>query len=596
MHTKNKLINSFKDMKIRKKLIISYVIVVLMPISIVGIYLTSGMRNMVIDKTISEVNVNIDRIQDRLSEVIKIANDVSDRIYFNEKLRDIVSTQYKSVEDVVNVYTNNAVFDEYMRYYKEIKSIRFYVYNETMLDDSQYIKVTDDIKKTDWYKNAVERNGGIIWAYKYDEILRQNCLSLIRLIKYDDRNNLGVLVINISEDSLRNIINDEPFHIIISVNDGTIIIDNNNSSLVGSPVKLLDSNRLKSDMKNYKLTGKYNNEKCNIIINTFAVEKAPINYFQIFTIVPIVDITNSANKISFRGFFIIGLSFILAFGLIIIFADTISKRIILLRKEMHKVVSGDFNIRKSIDGKDEIGELYDDLYKMMESIKQLIDEVYIQKLQKEQLKSKQKEVEFKMLASQINPHFLYNTLETIRMKAYCSGQKEIANIVKMLGKIMRRNLEVGHKSVPLQSEIDLVKNYLEIQKLRFGDKVDYSINILTDISSYDVLPLLLQPIVENAFVHGLEGKEGTGNIDITINKKDKFLVIEVADNGLGIQKDKLDYLIKKINDFGDDINKSIGLSNVNQRIRLCYGENYGINIESKLNEGTKVSILLPENK
>lgn len=596
MNIKSKFIGSLKDMKIRKKLIVSYVIVVLIPILIVGIYLTMDMRKMVVDKTMGEANVNNDRIQDRLTEIIKIATDVSDRLYFDENLKSMVLREYKSVEETVNVYRQNPIFDEYMRYYKEIEGIRFYVDNETMLDDSQFIKTTEDIRKKDWYKKALERNGGIIWAYRYDEIVRQNYLSLIRLIRYDSKNNLGVLVINISKDRLSSIINDEPFHTVISINEGTVIIDNKDSSMIGNEISLLPAGKLKSDMKNYKIDKTYNDEKCSIIINSFSVEKAAKNHFQIYAIVPIADITRKASEISLRGFSIIGLSFVLALGLIVIFANTISKRIILLRKEMHKVVSGDFNIRKGTEGKDEIGELYDDLYKMIESIKQLIDEVYIQKIQKEQLKSKQKEVEFKMLASQINPHFLYNTLETIRMKAFCSGEKEIAHIVKMLGKIMRRNLEAGHKSVSLQSEVDLVKSYLEIQKLRFGEKVDYSINILTDISSYEVLPLLFQPIIENAFVHGLESKEGNWYIEVTIKEKDEFLIVEVSDNGLGIEKDKLDYLNKKINDFGDDVKKSIGLSNVNQRIKLCYGENYGINIESNLNEGTKVSIFLPRNK
>jgi two-component system, sensor histidine kinase YesM len=595
-NNKMKIIIKLKDrinnLKIRRKLIFSYVIVVLLPVLIVGIYLTSGMRKMVMDKAVNEAYTNADRIQYRLTEVIKIVNDVSDRIYFNERLRNIVRKQYKSTAEAVNVYNDNPIFDEYMRYYKEIASIRFYVDNETMLDDSQFIKTTEDIRKTSWYKEAIEGSGRITWTYRYDEIVRQNYLSLTRVVRYDNVNRLGVLVININEESLRAIIKDEPFNTILSINNGTVVTSNDKES--GKDISsLVSSEQLLSSRKNYKFTQDYKKQKSNIIMNSFAVEKSSSSYFQILTIMPIRQITNNANQISFRAFSIIALSLIIAILLIVIFSKTFSDRIIMLRGVMRRVVSGDFNIEEHIAGEDEIGELYEDLHKMMESIKQLINEVYLEKLQKEQLSNKQREVEFKMLASQINPHFLYNTLETIRMKALISGQKELANTVKMLGKIMRRNLEAGQNLVPLQSEIELMKGYLDIQKLRFGDRINYSIQVLADIEHYEVLPLLLQPIVENAFVHGLEGKEGQGIIDIVINEDEDLLVIDVIDNGLGIDEERLNYVYRKINNLSEGSKKSIGLSNVNQRIRLCYGEGYGIKVTSQKGQGTKVSIYLP---
>ena len=179
----------------------------------------------------------------------------------------------------------------------------------------------------------------------------------------------------------------------------------------------------------------------------------------------------------FNSIIAIVATIILALIVIIYFSKNISKRIDILRREMHRVVNGDFYIMKSIDGTDEIGQLYQDLNTMIESINKLIDEVYVEKIQKEQLRASQKEAEFKMLANQINPHFLYNTLETIRMKAYCNGDKEIADIVKKLGKIMRRNLEVSGKMVTLKSELELIDSYLQIQAMRFEGMVKYELNV-----------------------------------------------------------------------------------------------------------------------
>lgn len=588
-------IKRFNDMKIRRKLMLIYIIVVLIPILIVGLYLTNSMRSMVLEKSIGEARTNNDRIQYRLNEIIKIANDVSDRVYFNEKLRNIVVRRYTSAADVVKVYNENPIFDEYLRYYKEIVSIRFYVENQTMLDNSQFTKVNQAIRESDWYNEALKNDGRITWTYKNDEIVGKDFLSLIRLVKDDKRNKIGVLVININENNLNALLKDEPFESMIAINEGKVVMSQN-SKLKGSLVEVLSREELVSRKEHYIVEKEYNGKKSSIIMNSFSPEKASTNHFQILMVMPIESVTNKTNQISMRGISIMLANLVLSIVLISIFSKWFSERVILLRKEMHKVVSGDFDIKENIEGKDEIGELYEDLNKMMQAIKQLIHEVYVEKLQKEQLKNRQKEAQFKMLASQINPHFLYNTLETIRMKAFVKGDHETAKIVKMLGKIMRRNLEVGDKPISLESEVELVKSYLEIQKMRFGEKINYTIQVLCDISKYYILPLLLQPIVENAFVHGLENKQGNGNIDITVKAENEIFVISVKDDGLGIQEERLEYLNKCLEDFNSNGKKSIGISNVNQRIKLYYGEEYGIRLESKFNEGTEVIITLPTHK
>ena len=208
----------------------------------------------------------------------------------------------------------------------------------------------------------------------------------------------------------------------------------------------------------------------------------------------------------------------------------------------------------------------------------------------------QQKIQFKMLASQINPHFLYNTLETIRMKLICNGDRETANVIKILGKTIRRMLEVRDETVTLASELEYICYYLEIQRFRFGTRIDYEIKISDDVDTkeYCLLPLLLQPIVENAFIHGLEDKEGGGKITIDIRKKEKVLQILVEDNGKGMAPEKCDSLNSSMKDVENSSTKnSIGLYNVHQRIILYYGQDYGVDISSCLNAGTRVYINLP---
>ena len=588
----DKILRLINNMKIRKKLIGVYIIVVLIPVIIVSIYLTISMRNMVMDRAMEEASKNTDRIQDRLNEVLKIATDVSDRLYFDKGLSNIVLKNYK--EDryaVVNAYNNYQIFDEYLRYYKELQSIRLHVQNETMLDNSQFILSTQEVENTDWHKQAIKSDGRVVWQYVYDNNDKRKYLSLTRLIKMGTAKDWCVLVININDKYLNSIIVDEPFETIGAIDDGKIVMSLNNK-IKEKKVSSFGINSSLQNIKQDKQKITYNEKPSIIISNTFLPNRTS-NKFQVYSVVPIDEIVNKANVASLNVFIIIMLSLVISITLILFLTKILSERIILLRGEMHKVVMGDFNINKNFEGTDEIGELHSDLTIMIESIKLLIHEVYEEKLQKEQLRSRQKEVKFKMLASQINPHFLYNTLETIRMKAHCNGQSEIANIVKILAKLMRRNLEVTNKLVSLESEIELMKNYLIIQKFRFGDRVNFEINILCDIKKYAVIPLLFQPIVENAFVHGLEDKEGAGNLIINLEKIQDYLLISVIDNGVGIEKTKLKAITCGLNNFNDEDKHSIGLCNVNQRIKLLYGEDYGLEIESEVNDGTKVSIKLP---
>ena len=269
-----------------------------------------------------------------------------------------------------------------------------------------------------------------------------------------------------------------------------------------------------------------------------------------------------------------------------------SNRVEALKMQMHNVASGDFSMSYEIGGKDEIADLNYDLCRMVNSMQNLIKEAYDAKIQAEQLKLTQSEAEFKALASQINPHFLYNSLETIRMKAFCSGDKETAALVKKLGKIMRRCLEVKDSAVTLGSELEFTENYLELQKARFGDRISYS--IVNEVEKdYLILPLVIQPVVENAFVHGVESSKVNGKIDIKIRHQGNSVIIDVIDNGCGMSPERLEEIKHKLIENDTSSGKSIGLTNVNSRIKMAYGDSCGLTISSVEGKGTKVSITLP---
>ena len=200
---------------------------------------------------------------------------------------------------------------------------------------------------------------------------------------------------------------------------------------------------------------------------------------------------------------------------IFLFSSYFSKRIITLRETMHNASLGNYDIADTFPGEDEISQVFADLNVMVQDILRKEAEAYEARIRTQELVNRQQKMEFKMLTSQINPHFLYNTLETIRMRSLKAGNREVAEAVKLLGKSMRYVLENTSTSfTTLEKELDYIKTYLAIQRLRFHDRVNYSVRIppQMDVSGYQILPLLLQPIVENAILHGLEEVEQGGHI------------------------------------------------------------------------------------
>ena len=319
-------------------------------------------------------------------------------------------------------------------------------------------------------------------------------------------------------------------------------------------------------------------------------------YYTLVSLQNYQEIMGKINTISLKSYAPVLLGLVISVLMIVIFSAIFGDRLQDLRKQMHLVATGRYNEVKPIDGMDEIAEIYQELEQMMSDIQNLMAHVVEEKVQKEKIHTRQKEVEFKMLASQINPHFMYNTLETIRMKARVNNEPEIEELVKMLAKIMRRNIQVKDQMVTLKSEVELIENYLKIQEYRFGDRIQSEVIIDDGIDlQTKTMPLIIQPFVENAYVHGLEAMTDGGRLVIHISQNEKDIVITICDNGVGMNYYRLGKLRRALH-RGENLDEThIGINNVNQRLKLQYGEEYGIQIKSEENKGTSVEIPIPRD-
>ncbi|MBO7612262.1 MAG: sensor histidine kinase, partial [Treponema sp.] len=462
--------------------------------------------------------------------------------------------------------------------------------NQTIIENAYFTRVTDEIKGKSWYKAAVAASGRPIWVIKNSETLDSQTLALVRALFNRTTGTLtGVLALHLDNRKIEQLVN--------AHKDQTIVLVDGKVAFSSRPFAFREKLSLSTGLN----IGEFKSDnilwgKDRSLTMLYGLYHEYGNSITLAQIIPHKDLESATNFIVLLCVLLMAGCSILSLSLLQIFTRYMAKRVSYLQMQINRIVQNNFELGPRLSGSDEFAEIYDALMATSNNIKTLIDEVYRHKIQREQLLARQNDIRFKMLSNQINPHFLFNSLETIRMQAIEDDNKEVAKTIKLLAKILRHNLSVSNNPVSLKAEIEAVDNYLAIQHLRFADRVKYSIDIHTDISDAVILPLLIQPLVENSFSHGLQDRKIGGLIEISIDtcKDGKVFQISIKDNGCGITKEELAKLKSRLaTGTVENFSSSIGMVNVNQRIKLFYGQDYGLEIESEIEKGTLVTIKIP---
>lgn len=265
---------------------------------------------------------------------------------------------------------------------------------------------------------------------------------------------------------------------------------------------------------------------------------------------------------------------------------SITRPIRKLSEVTDQVAKGDLSVRSDVHSGMEVSALSESLNAMIDKINELLEQVT-----KEQ--TRLRKAEFELLQSQINPHFLYNTLDAIVWLAEAGDQKKVVSMVGSLSDFFRTSLNQGKDIISIKEELQHVRSYLEIQQVRYQDILQYEINVPEELEKYRIPKITIQPLVENALYHGIKNKRGQGKIIVGGRKEKDGFVLWIEDNGIGISRERLLEVQEGIYHKVPTEKDIYGLYNVNERIRLNFGEKYGISIESAYGEGTIVSIHLP---
>ncbi len=580
--------NRLTGIKLRYRMLFVYIVGGALPILVIALYLIQGTSKILIRQSEHAEVTELAAAAQQVREMADTVSTVTKYFYFDPMLEEISQKQYQNYQDMVSDYRNFTSFLDYGRYYNNtIAWMNIYLDNQTIVGNSRFIRVTQEMEREAWYQAAKKRNGGALWRRLPVPSAGYSALSMLRMLKTKKGEDVGILAVYIRPERFQTLLRGRDCDTYVWLNGGILEADLGGTVEPDRIVGLLPD----KDSGQYQQNVFLGKEEYLMTCETVSLPESQ-DYLQIVSLLAYRDILRDVTgQLGKSILFFLG-SAALSVTIILLFSRSFGDRVERFRAQMQKAAEGSFALEKKLGGSDEISELYDYLGTMIYQIQRLLAEVYQEKLHAERLTIQQKDAEFKMLASQINPHFLYNTLETIRMRARRSRQADIEELVKMLAKIMRSTLQAGGNEVTVAAETELVEYYLKIQQYRFGERIRYRIYVEEGLKECLILPLLMQPIVENAIIHGLEGKEGIGVIDIKVYTAGENVVIAIADDGLGIARGQLEKMRDGLNSYQEN-GRHIGVRNVHQRVRLKYGEAYGVTIDSVRGAYTRVEICLP---
>ncbi len=590
----NYLLRFYKKTSIKQKLLLLFSIQIIIPLIFMGVmlYRNTGMiiqKNSIINTIEKLKNIEL-RINDFSKNVVDITEDL---IYDTNIYRTL--NEEESVEKDYSYYTASTYVHSLVRKIclsrKEIQSIALISKNKMYYPydlNSGRASLQDVIPYEKVLQAARDANQKPVWFLDKDVHGNIKNLYLIRMI-YDvnNFNEVGIIVLCINREYLKESYGGVSAESMQDIN----IISKDNVWITGTRPYFksrFENILVKDEQKHYDyVVDKKNNQ-------LLAYMKANNGEWVIVTETSLSKMNEELDK--FRMLFIIiTICTILILSVFsILMAMDIIEPIKRLVEGIKKVEEENVHQEVIVDRSDELGYLSKCFNKMTQEIDILVNRVYKEELTR-------KEAELKALQAQINPHFLFNTLESINWMAQLNNVPEIRDMVASLASIMEASIGKGNPLIPLKQELKYIDSYILIMKNRYGERLAYESDIDESLLGSKVPKLLLQPLVENAIYHGIDRIRKKGEIKLTIKKAQETIYIEVMDNGKGIEEDDLTALNKKFEEVNDDYlllkhRRGIGLENVNKRIKLFFGQQYGLRVESEYEHYTKMILTIPINE
>jgi len=575
--------------RLRNKFLMLYMFCVLIPIVITNIVFYTVTTENVRKQRMRDISRALEQIKNEFRMETEDAVSVSYVLLQDYNLNNLLVSEYEQPAEYVAAYDSytRRMLNSYTPVYTSVQNIRIYLNNPTMLHSGAIGYLSDEVLRSRWYEAVMAEPANIVLIrtarendYVYRDRETRDTFSIVRRMNYyPDSKWEKILKIELRMPVVHQVFRN------LNVN---------------GQVYLLNEQGIVEYTTDPNIPWETSQVPYRNLIHPddwveFETAYEDVQYLRGWKLVGIVSPDNVFQEVyKSRAFVFWMASLNLLFSTVIIFWITrsLNIRLVNILRHMKKVKHQQFVTIKGGETRDEIGQLTGEFNRMTMQIKSLIDDVYIAEIQTKSLEIERRKAQLNALQSQINPHFLFNALETIRMRSLIKKESETAHIIHNMARLFRSSLTWKKDRITVAEEVEFMTWFLQIQQYRFGKRLTYHLNIDPDARDVIMPKMVFLPFVENASIHGIEPLKQGGNIDIQFCRTGDALVFMIRDDGVGMDEEQVRKIVHYLK-VEDELGERIGIQNSIYRLQMLYGEDFRLHIDSAPGAGTMIEITIP---
>lgn len=578
-------------MRLRNKFWMMYLTCVFLPIILTNVIFYNVISNNVKEQRMEDIILSVQQIKNELWMDIEAAVSVSSVLHTDFNLYTLLDSTYTNPADFVAAYNSyyRRVLNSYTPVYTSVQNIKIYVNNPLVLHSGGVAYLSEQVREKDWFRSLDHRTSSepfFVRTPKEDTIQpwfseeKSESFSIIRVMDYYSSMSTWDKVLKIELKA-------------------SILESKFTNFNVPGPIYLVDpngniqyTNDSNVDWKSSEIEMEQLIDNAYLVFQSPMFDANPLYGWKLTVLVPKNEFMYEVQSSRQFVMWIAIVNILIASIIIIFISRSITTRLGFILKQMKRVKNQHFDVISKREAKDEIGQLTSEFNRMTLQIGSLINDVYVADIREKNMELEHRYAQLNALQSQINPHFLFNALETIRMRSIMKDEKETAKIIHNMAKLFRSSLTWKRDKVTLKEEVEFISSFLEIQKYRFADRLEYTINITEEAKRCRVPKLIYLPFVENACIHGIERLKQGGRVEINMYVEQEQLYFKISDNGAGMSEEQQQKIYSYLEDNAD-LGERIGMQNVLYRLKLVYQSSFQFILKSAIGEGTSVHVIVP---
>lgn len=589
-------------LSVKKKLIFYGYLIITPVLFLICLILLFYNYNKEIESRLENDMASVNTLADSINVLQSDIKDFSTYICINTEVHNLLAADNaEELNENSKIWYEDApmqIVQDMISLKGHIKTIAIYPENGVRpylrgMDGSVYISDINAVHNTEIYQQTIRSDNRMIWknvpkgSRDTYETNRTDKVVLYReIFDLAQKKTLGYIVIGVSEERF----SDMCANIVQGEEEGVLVLDQNGGELsrAGKIDKDVEEFLKSEDF----MKQDYRERDDHFVYKDYDVicNQLEANASIVCKIVPRYGMQTQITDVMYMPVLLMFGVMLALLPLLLIISNIVTKPLSQVSEAIYKFSTGDFEQQVEVTTHDEVGEVAECFNRMVGDIKTLIDENYVITL-------KERESELAALQAQINPHFLYNTLDSLYWQAQEAGNEEIAETILALAQLFRMVLSQGKKEVTVGQELELVSRYLQIQKVRFNKRLIYEIEIEESVKKEKIPKLIVQPFVENAIVHGFENVTALCHLKVTVRKEEDYIRFEVRDTGIGMRQDQIDEIWEEETEkYAKQRVGRFAIKNIKERLQLKYHGDFKLEIQSDVGHGTTVILMVPFEK